>query len=229
MTRARSADPLTAATTSILLPALRPLGFQRKSNRLAARIRDDILQFVGPDLSAWGSKDFCMSYGSMPLFRPEEYLVLNYGGRLKAATGGDLWLGSSTHQQADAAMLRFVGLVQAQALPFFESTATAKGLLAYITRSGWGEQHHGVFDRACCMARLGRRRRARTLALRAIKQYREDGRPWCADYIELCEQLVAALEAGATEALLRGWVEDSVRQLKLEKVVEKSSRTSGSS
>jgi hypothetical protein len=25
----------------------------------------------------------------MPLFRPEEYLVLNYGGRLKAATGAD--------------------------------------------------------------------------------------------------------------------------------------------
>jgi hypothetical protein len=64
----RSTDPLTAATTGILIPALRLQGFQRNSNRVIARIKDDILQFLDLQLSAYGGKDFCINYASISLF-----------------------------------------------------------------------------------------------------------------------------------------------------------------
>jgi hypothetical protein len=64
---ARSSDPLTAATTSILIPELRFFGFRRKTNRLIARIQDDILQFFDLQLEAYGSKGFCVNYASLSL------------------------------------------------------------------------------------------------------------------------------------------------------------------
>jgi hypothetical protein len=225
MTRARSADPLVAATTSILLPALRPLGFRRKSDRVIARVHADILQFFDLQLSSYGGKRFCVNYASLPLSPPRDCLVLAYGDRLRGEAGGEVWFDSSTHDRADEAMGRVAALAQAQAVPFFEATASIEGLLARISRFALAEQHHGILDRACCMARLERFDEAHALALQAVVRYRKDGRPFCAAYVELCDQLIAGLAEETAGELLRRWVERSVGALRLEKLFQDSSPT----
>jgi hypothetical protein len=225
VTGARSADPLTAATTSVLMPSLRTLGFRRKSNRLIARVRADILQFFDLQLPSFGGKRFCVNYASLPLFPPRDCFVLAYGDRLRGVTGGELWFEASTHDLADEAMGSVAALAQALAVPFFEATASVEGLLAHISGSGLAKQHHGILDRACCMARLGHFTEAHALALQAILRYREDGRPFCAAYIELCDQLIACLAEETAGELLCRWVEYSVGELRLEKLFQESSRT----
>src|SRR4051794_33981471 len=83
----RSSDPLTAATTSILIPELWSHSFRRKTNRIIARIQDDILQVFDLQLSAYGGKDFCINYASLSLFCPREYLILQPGARLTRENG----------------------------------------------------------------------------------------------------------------------------------------------
>jgi hypothetical protein len=81
----RSKDPLPVATTSLLLPALRPLGFTKKSAWVIGRIRNEILQLLDLQLSSFGSGDFCVNYASVSLFFPRAVLVVQPGGRLRNA------------------------------------------------------------------------------------------------------------------------------------------------
>ncbi len=118
----RSSDPLTAATTSILVPELRSHGFRRKTNRLLARIQDDILQFLDFQMSASGGKDFCVNYAAISLLCPRDYWILQPGTRLNRENGAEAWLPAKSHEDADASMAKVVNLVRTQALPFFERT-----------------------------------------------------------------------------------------------------------
>ena len=131
---ARSADPLTAATTAILLPQIRPAGFRRKTNRVIARVCSDILQFLDLQLSAFGGKAFCVNYASISLFCPREFLVLQPGDRLRRDNGAEAWVSAKTHEEADESMKLVAQLFTIQALPFFDSTRTPEGLLASFQR-----------------------------------------------------------------------------------------------
>jgi hypothetical protein len=205
----RSSDPLTAATTSILIPEFRPHGFRRKTNRIIARIQDDILQFFDLQLSTYGGKDFCVNYASMSLFCPRDYLILQSGARLKSATGAEAWLSATTHEDADASMAQVARLAQAQAWPFFEATKSIDGLLEWLKCENWGSRHHLYLEMAFCEARLGRVSEAKALALRAIELYREDGRDWCRQYIDLCGQLIAGIETNNLPEIFQRWLEHS--------------------
>jgi hypothetical protein len=55
-------DSLAAATTSIFKPGVASTGFRRLSPRVFARVTNDILQFMDFQLSAYGSRDFCVNY-----------------------------------------------------------------------------------------------------------------------------------------------------------------------
>ena len=214
----RPADPLWAATRAILLPALRPLGLVRKTNRMIGRLTSGILQFLDLQVTRWGDKDFCINYASLSLWRPREYLVLQPGARLQRANGGEAWLPASTVEEAHASMHEVVAMSREQAIPFFESTKTVEGLLAHLEKERWGSEHHLNFDKACCAAKLGRLSQAATFLERAIDLYREDGRPWCHENIELCGRLLAAVRNDEAEALLRDWQSQSVANLRLGKL-----------
>jgi hypothetical protein len=148
----QSSDPLTAATTIILIPELRSHGFRRKTNRIIARIQDDILQFFDLQMSAYGGKDFCVNYASISIFCPRAYLVLQPGARLKWENGAEAWLSAKTHNDADASMAKVAGMVKTQALPFFEATKSVDGLLECLKRENWGSQHHLYLEIAFCEA-----------------------------------------------------------------------------
>jgi len=217
---ALSTDPLTAATTAILLPALRAAGFRRKTGRVIARVHADILQFFDLQLEAYGGKVFCVNYASLPLFCPRDYWILQPGTRLNQANGCEAWVSAKTHDAADLSMGLVRQMAESQAMPFFESTKTPEGLLAYLEHENWGSQHHLNFEKACCEARLSRLPDARRHALRAIELYREDGRSWCTSGIELCERLLAAIDGAMVGDLLRQWTDHSIAKLRLEKLIQ---------
>jgi hypothetical protein len=203
-----------------LIPELRSHGFRRKTSRIIARIRDDILQFFDLQLSAYGGKDFCVNYASLSLFCPRDYLVLQPGARLKRENGAEAWLPAKTHDEADASMAKVANMAQTQALPFFDETKSVNGLLECLKREIWGSRHHLHLEMACCEARLGRFGEAQAHALRAIDLYREDGRDWCAEYIDLCQRLIAGIESSELTEMFQHWIEHSVGKLGLSKIRE---------
>jgi hypothetical protein len=71
---------------------------------------------------------------------------------------------------------------------------------------------------AFCEARLGRFGEAQAHAHRAIDLYREDGRDWCAEYIDLCQRLIAAIESDKLTEMFQHWIEHSVGKLGLSKI-----------
>src|SRR5262245_44204123 len=217
---ARSSDPLTAATTSILIPELRLHGFRRKTNRLIARIQDDILQFFDLQLEAYGSKGFCVNYASLSLFCPRDYLILQPGARLKRENSAEAWLPAKTHDEADASMGKLVNMAQTQALPFFDATKSVAGLLECLRAECWASRHHLYLEMAFCEARVGQFEDAKSHALQAIDLYREDGRAWCPQYVELCQQLIGGIESNKLPETLQRWIDHSVGKLGLSKLRE---------
>lgn len=216
----RSSDPLTAATTSILMPKLRTHGFRRKTNRLIARIQDDILQFFEFQLDAYGRKTFCINYASLSLFWPRDYFVLQPGARLNWDNGGEAWLPTVTHDEADESMARVVNMAERQALPFFEATKSVPGLLNCLNHEIWGSRHHQFLEMAFCEARIGRFHDAKSHALQAIDLYRVDGRAWCPEYIELCQELIGGMESNKLSEMFERWIDHSVGKLRLSEIRE---------
>jgi len=201
-----------------LNPELRSHGFRRKTNRLIARIQDDILQFFDLQLSGYGGKDFCVNYASISLFCPRDYMILQPGARLKRENGAEAWLSAKTHEVADVSMAQVANMAQTQALPFFDATKSVDGLLGWLNRENWGSRHHLYLEMAFCEARLGRISEAKALAVGAIELYREDGRDWCPGYIDLCEQLIAGIESNNLTERFQRWIEHSDGKLGLSKI-----------
>jgi hypothetical protein len=219
MPRPRSADPLTAATTALLLPFLRPHGFKRKSNRLIVRITDGVAQFVHIHLSCWGGKDFRVHYVALPLFCPRDYLILQPGDTLNRENGAEAWFPAQTHELAGASMETVVRMLHEQALPFFDATRTVQGLLGCLRRERWGSDHHLNMEKGCCLARLHQLDEAQERLHRAIDLYREDGRDWCEGFIQQCECLLVSIRAGRADEQLREWTRHSVTALGFQSLV----------
>lgn len=197
-----SKDPLTASTTSILLPSLKPFGFRRLTGRVVARISSDILQSVSLQLAAYGGGDLCVNYASLTLFNPRDFFSLSPGDRLRRLNAADAWFPSSTHEAADASMREVVPLLEAQALPFFQSMYTPEVILKYLKREKSGPNHHRGFDIACCLEKLERFKDAERHAQVAANLYRKDGRPWALDCARQADELLASLRDGSVADLL---------------------------
>ena len=219
MLSARSKNPLTAATTSILIPSVKDMGFNRKTGRIIARVSADILQYIYLQVSAYGGKDFCVSYASITLFNPRDFLVLSPGSRLRGANRADAWLPALTYDEADASMREVLSMFKDQAMPFFRSTETLNGMLQCLKAQKWAALHHLNFEIACCLAKMGRFRESKRHVAHAIDLYRKDGRPWAIKNAELAEQLLAALEVRSEMELLNKWRQHSIDKLKLHQLL----------
>lgn len=199
----------------MLIPALAPDGFARFGSRNLGRVGDGILQFVNVQAAAFGPPRFCVNYATLPLFRPHDFMVLSLGDRLLDAQGEDVWWPATTPGKAAGSMRAAVALLRAQALPWFEQTRTVAALLAQLPAPGARADPHDLFDRACCLARLGRLRESAQAASQARRLYLYDGRPAWREPAELCAMLFAAAVAGRVEPLLEEWERISVRNLRL--------------
>lgn len=223
----RSKDPLTAATTSILKPAVTSLGFHKLGSRTFARVVDSVLQYFSFQLSGWGGKDFAVNYAAITLYSPREHFVILPGGRLPRGKSGDGWWASRTHEFADDSMLEVVARLSTHCFPWFERANTTAGLLAVLLEehAKIGRPHaHYLFDIACCHAHLGQISEAQQALTRAVTAYRQSHdempeRIWCLDCIARSDRLLAAIQDSQQERMLAQWRADSIRNLKLEQIV----------
>jgi hypothetical protein len=223
----RSKDPLTAATTSILKPIFAPLGFHKLGSRTFARVLDGVLQYFSFQLSAWGGKDFAVNYAAITLYSPRQHFVVQPGGRLPCGKSGDGWWASKTHADADNSMRDVVSRLTAHCLPWFGRTSTTAGLVKVLReeQARLVRPHaHYLFDIGCCDARLGQLVEARQDLASAHATYQEwhremPVRTWCLDGAARCDRLLAAIENSEQQQLLEEWRTDSIRNLKLEKIV----------
>jgi hypothetical protein len=224
MPKTRSKDPLLAATTSILLPVVKPFGFQRYGSRKLVRICDDILHLIGPWYSIWGGRDFYIDCCAMPLVPPTDFIYLTWGDRLRdEMTGYDSWPGQ-THELADASMQRVVQLMHKRVLPsYFEQLETTEAFLGLLQRRP-DPDHHTHFERACCLVKLQCLDEANEELTAAIRGYVEDGRSWCFPKAAQCEQMLKAISDGASLELYQRWRTETVRNLRLQKIVPTGTR-----
>lgn len=215
----RSKDALTASTTSILMPSLRPYGFIRLTNRTIARERNHILQFIYLQLSSWGGRTFCVNYVALLLFKPRDHFVLQPGGRLRVREGGPSgWWDSDTHDNADKSMNEITSLLIEDIVPWFDYCQTVKGLNKLLAKERWGSDHHLEFEKACCLAYLGKHRESKRRLKKAISLYKKDGREWCSKYIQQCQELLDSIDEGTNDYVMSEWVEYSIRNLRLSKL-----------
>lgn len=224
-----SRDPISDATSTILTPSLEVQGFKRLTNRITARIVDDVLQFVSVQVSRRGTQRFHLGYASICLFRPRDMLPLQPGGLILGSAAPRTWLqrllrlGSEQRgfdgtepDLAHASMTEAVGLVSTLALPFFAQTRTTPLLYERLLQERWGSQHHLLFEMGCCLTRLKRFIEAERVLKRAVLLYEKDGRDWCRREIERISSLSTAIQQGRSDERLIEWTQESVATLALD-------------
>jgi hypothetical protein len=203
-------------------------GLHRVSLRLFGRIADGIFQSVSLNKSIYGSGDFNVSYSSMTLFLPREAVVARPGDRLRAkpmwgirmlGLGAEKWWSSYSEPAAEEAMTEAIELIETQAIPFFKSTQTVRDQLKMLSRrDAWTSEHHRRFDQGACRCRLGRIDDALADLKCAEALYQEDGRDWCAPYLDQVRALMRACGDGTSAHLLSDWEQESIRRLRLERL-----------
>ncbi|WP_299879713.1 tetratricopeptide repeat protein [Zoogloea sp.] len=211
-----------------MMPLLTSFGFYRFTNRIFAKVVEDVLQVVMVDLSRRGNRWFGIEYASLCLFRPRDTLPLRPGGRLFRNTppstfwqqifwikGRQTGFPGACIQEASASMTVLVEIFQTQALPFFSKTGSVSGLCLQLEKEQWGSEHHLNFEIGCCLAKLHRLSEAERCLRKAAKLYEQDGREWCEIEVGRIRSLLTAIETGKTDELLDQWIEHSVTELGL--------------
>ena len=199
------ANELAKAITRIICPALLPEGFFRGRRHVFNRTGNGIVQRLDFQLNSWGGRDFCVNI-SANLIASNEFVTLQPGFRLTGGRPGvEMWLPSRTQEQAQSSIETALEAIRAEALPFFEQTRSLEGFSARLAKEHWSSKHHLSFQRGVAAALLGDNRKAATLLGDAMCLYQEDGREWCARYIEKAKCLSEGLQTGTALAILAQW------------------------
>lgn len=216
----RSSDPLTAATTSILKPAIGAAGFQKMTARTFRRVVSEILQCLEIQVSRHGSRDFCINWSSQALFVPRDLSATFVGDRFPGAKSHGGWWSSKTHQEAESSMQEAVSVFNANIRPLCDQSSTVAGTLNAL--QGLGDCWNGIvhFERAACHARLDALDYALQSLASAMNRFRVaydemPGRKWCLAGMEHCSSLERAIRAGSWHQLLDEWVRYSKKSLKI--------------
>jgi hypothetical protein len=225
MTQRRSRDAITAATSSVLKPALAALEFSPLSRRSFARVRDCICQRIDLQVTSYGGRDFRVWIGSDVIALPSGIDPLP--GVIEILTDRpdrDRWWSGQTHQDADRAMADIVALLNGRARSFLAQTRDAANFFRYLTPRRLGPDHHRRLARACCAAWIGRRTEAISTLREAIELYISDhlesakdgiDRSWCLEYVRPAKKLLNAISDCTEQELLQKWAMARIKMLKL--------------
>lgn len=220
----RSRDPLTAATTTFLAPFLSEHGFKKMTGRLFGRVTNgSILQYIDLQLSAYGGKDFAVNYASLLITRLRDQTGSTTFRRLRRGKSEDGWWSAKNHELADGSMLDICSKLIDVALPWFETTATVLGLAGELgTRAGDGNPHT-YFELGCCFVTAGDLAAARSPLQEAVRRFGQSyddipQRTWALKERNLAQELISAVEGGSHANLLATWREQTIANLKLEKI-----------
>jgi hypothetical protein len=197
-------DELTPALTRTWNKRLAEETFRRVGRRDLQRVSNGILHLFNFQVSAWGSRDFCVNVAAFTLCG-NDLPVLQPGFRLRRPSGGEMWLPSRSPDEAAESVETAWKAAEIQAMPWFETNATLEGHLTTLRAEPWNSQHHGRFQIGVVEAMLCIRNEAISDLVAASRLYAEDGRSWCASYIEKSEALIDALNRGEEAPLLDQW------------------------
>jgi len=187
--------------------------------RLRARPREFVRLEGGIAQAVWIDKrdtDFRMGWAGQPLYPLREFFSSGFrplGLRI------DDWHEAESQEQTNSAMKEMAGAFLKHVYPWFEETKADADYLDYLMEFR-NLDHHRLFDVSCLHARLGRMEEAVRYVEKAIVEYEDDGRDWCAGYIALCRELLAAVQAGTTSELLEKWKVQSVHNLGYKKLLQ---------
>ncbi|MGH6952419.1 MAG: DUF4304 domain-containing protein [Vitreimonas sp.] len=196
-------DELTPALTRTWNKRLADQGFRRVGRRDLQRLSNGIVHLFNFQVSAWGSRDFCVNVAAFTLCG-NDLPVLQPGFRLRHETGGEMWLPSRSRDEATESVEHAWNAAETQALPWFERNTTLEGHLR-VLRDGTRADHHRHLQTGVVEAMLGNRDEAIGDLVAASRLYAEDGRSWCPAYIARAETLIDALTKGEEDALLEQW------------------------
>jgi hypothetical protein len=198
-------DELTPALTCTWNKRLSEYGFRRVGRRNLQSLSGSILRHFNFQVSAWGSRDFCINVAAFTLCG-NDIPVLTPGFRLSHDNGCDLWLPSKSAEEAKESVEIAWQAARAQALPWFDRNATLEGHLQVLRGQKRGSPHHLHFQMGVVEAMLGRREEAKSDLTAASILYERDGRSWCHTiYYPKAAALIDALDRGTEAALLEQW------------------------
>ena len=220
----RSKDALTAATTSFWAPILREHGFKKYTKRSFGRVRNDcVFQYIDLQLSAFGGKDFAVNYASVLITRLQEHVGSTTFRRLPRGKSHDGWWSAKTQERADESMRDICDKTRNIALPWFDSTSTALGLAHELVNLVDHGNPHTFFELGCCYVTAGDLAAASVPLGETIRCFQKafdemPKRTWALQERSLAEELMAAIGNGTHASLLSRWRDQTVANLKLEKV-----------
>jgi hypothetical protein len=215
----RSRDPYTAAFNDFLKPILKKAGFGARSAREFGRVRGPIYQFIFLQLSQWGSRDFCVNYSAIPLFIPRERLSWVIGGRFPRGKTSDGWWPSKALDEAEDSMKDVAATFRSFAIPWFDRTASVRGLVDELMRFESSPNAHIHFEIGCCLAWISDQQSVATL-LNAQNLYESSyeemrSRDWCLKGASDCALLLNGIAEGSSQAVLTDWITKTVEALKI--------------
>ena len=197
-------DELAKAVTRVIYPALRSEGFRRHRKRDLVRVVNGVSHGLYFQVSGWGGREFCVT-AFANLVAGWETPVLAPGFRLGRDTdGGDLWLPSSTADEAELSAHVVLNSIKAEALPFFERLADPAAFSTELALQP-SPDHHNRLQRGIAEALSGNEEAAYRHLADAIELYDAAGLDWCAEYVAKARRLVAALDGGTAKDLLETW------------------------
>jgi hypothetical protein len=220
----RSKDALSAATTSYWAPILREHGFKKYTKRSFGRVRHDcVFQYIDLQLSAFGGKDFAVNFASVLITRLQEHVGSTTFRRLPRGKSNDGWWSAKNHERADESMQDVCEKTRNITLPWFASTSTALGLAQELVSLAEHGNPHTFFELGCCYATAGDLAAASAPLREAIRLFQKaydemPERTWALREQSLAEELVAAIANGNHTQLLSMWRDQTVANLKLEKL-----------
>lgn len=200
----RERDELTPALTRTWNKRLADRGFRRVGRRNLKSLSNGIVRKLNFQISAWGSRDFCVNVAAFTLCG-NDLPVLQPGFRLRNPNGSEIWLPSKSPEEAANSVELAWKAAEVQALPWFDLNSTLEGHLHVLHSEVWGSQHHLHFQIGVVEAMLGRREDAIGNLVEASRLYADDGRDWCRAYVMRAEALIDALHKGDEAEVLEKW------------------------
>ncbi len=159
----------------------------------------------------------------LPLYVPSKHLTFTFGKRLENRKGlfdrSGRWVLADPPD--DTEINSMVKAMQGKGIPYLDRLNTPQDLIEHLTMAT--KLFGNVFVEqavAFSLARLGNLEAARS-KLESLKRTVKPTDPW-QHVVASADQLIAAIDRGTTEALLDEWTNDSLHNLRLDKVAPSS-------
>lgn len=221
----RSKDALAAATATFWTPLLREHGFKRYAKRSFGRCtHEGIFQLIGLHLSSYGDKSFSVEYSSMLTTRHREVAGSTNFRRLPRGKSNGGWWNAKSHKHADESMREVCEKTGDVAIPWFEATSSTAGLADELLVIARGGNPHTFFELGCCYAVSGDLEAATPILRQAIHGFQTafeemPKRTWAERERLRAQELVDAIAVRKHQSLLTKWQAETIRTLKLEKLL----------